>query len=82
MSREITWLDNPTKKQVSILFFLWLTQFLFSLVAMTDFFSENPFKKTNSGLGMLLFGTSVTLFLVTKNYFKKRDFNYTKSPKK
>ena len=82
MSREITWLDNPTKKQVSIIFFLWLTQFLFSLLAMTDFFNENPFQKTNSVLGMLLFGTSVKLFLVIKNYFKKRDFNNTKNPKK
>jgi hypothetical protein len=53
-NKKANWVQNPTKKIVALYIVLTFIGSLLILLAITDFFSENPFKMKNALMFMLL----------------------------
>ena len=53
-NKKANWVQNPTKKIVTLYIVLTSIGSLLILLAITDFFSENPFKMKNALMFMLL----------------------------
>jgi hypothetical protein len=63
---------NPTKKQVLYFFILWLAGIVLLLLATTDLFTESPFQRSNAGLGLIVFSSTISLVSVASKYYKTK----------
>jgi hypothetical protein len=53
-NKKANWVQNPTKKIVALYIVLTFIGSLLILIAITDFFSENPFQMKNVLMFLLL----------------------------
>lgn len=72
MGRKNSLLDNPSKKQASIVFFIWFTGIVLSIIGATNFFTESLFNKENLSLVIINIGSTITMMPVCINYLKNR----------
>ena len=63
---------NPTKKHALYFFILWLAGIVLLLLSTTDFFTVNPFKRGNFGVGMLVYSLTIPMVSVVSRYFKTK----------
>jgi|694.fasta_scaffold25335_13 hypothetical protein len=73
MKQTNHWVNNPTKKQVTVFLLIGLTAFIFLLLAMTNFFTETPFQGKFLGLYFLLIGAGIAVYNVCRNYYKNNS---------
>jgi hypothetical protein len=64
------WTKSPSKKQVITFFSLWLIGSLLLLIAMTNFFTENPLKSKKLQLCWLQIIATFSMIRIWFNYLK------------
>lgn len=69
MKNQASWLSQPSKKQTIMVTLLWAFGILCSLLAETNFFTENLFQSKNSVLNSLHIAATIITITVIKNYF-------------
>ena len=67
-NKKANWVQNPTKKIVTLYIVLTSIGSLLILLAITDFFSENPFKLKNALMFMLLIYPIWNCLKLMRNY--------------
>ena len=67
-NKKANWVQNPTKKIIALYIVLTFIGSLLILLAITDFFSENPFKMKNSLMFMLLIYPIWNCLKLMRNY--------------
>ena len=67
-NKKANWVQNPTKKIVTLYIVLTSIGSLLILLAITDFFSENPFKMKNVLMFMLLIYPLWNCLKLMRNY--------------
>ena len=67
-NKKANWVQNPTKKIVTLYIALTSIGSLLILLAITDFFSENPFKLKNALMFMLLIYPIWNCLKLMRNY--------------
>jgi len=67
-NKKANWVQNPTKKMVTLYIVLTFIGSLLILLAITDFFSENPFQMKNALMFMLLIYPIWNCLKLTRNY--------------
>jgi multisubunit Na+/H+ antiporter MnhG subunit len=67
-NKKANWVQNPTKKIVTLYIVLTSIGSLLILLAITDFFSENPFKMKNALMFMLLIYPIWNCLKLMRNY--------------
>lgn len=70
-NKKENWVQNPTRKIVTIYIIITSIGGLFILQAITYFFSENPFQKKNTTMFMLLISSIWGCVNIIRNYTKK-----------
>ncbi len=75
MKNKTPWISNPTKKQTLLTFFVWLIGTVLSILAMTNLFSENPFKQGQFGLWILFLFSTAMMLKVCLSYMRNRNIN-------
>ena len=70
MQQTNNWINNPTKKQLTLTILLGLTGFILLLLSMTNFFTETPFQGKYLILYFLLIGSALTVYKVCRSYYK------------
>ncbi len=70
MQQMNNWIKNPTKKQLRVTVLLGLAGFILLLLAITNFFTETPFRAKYSMVYFLLFTSILTVYKVSKAYYK------------
>ena len=73
MQQTNNWINNPTKKQMTLVVLLGLTGFILLLLSMTNFFTETPFRGKYLMLYFLLIGASLTVYKVCRNYNRNNN---------
>jgi hypothetical protein len=68
LNKKANWVQNPTKKNLTIYIVLTFIGSLLILLAITDFFSENPFKMKNALMFMLLIYPIWNCLKLRRNY--------------
>ena len=68
LNKKANWVQNPTKKIVTLYIVLTSIGSLLILLAITDFFSENPFKMKNALMFMLLIYPIWNCLKLMRNY--------------
>jgi hypothetical protein len=71
-NKKPDWIKNPTKKQVLIVFFTWVTGIILLTLSMTNLFTENPLKGKYAILYLLIITATITMISVCINYFKNK----------
>lgn len=64
------WAKSPSKKQVITFFSFWLIGSFLLLIAVSNFFAENPFKSKNLMLCWLQIIATVSMIRIWFNYLK------------
>ena len=72
MEIKKSWVDNPSKQQACVVFFVWFTGVTLIILSATDFFTESLLHKENWVSGMLFISSTVSMMPVCINYMKKR----------
>ena len=72
MEKKKSWVDNPSKKQASVVFFVWFIGVTLFILSATDFFTESLLHKENWVSGMLFISSTVSMMPVCINYIKNR----------
>jgi len=54
LNKKVDWVQNPTKKIVTLYIVLTFIASLLIILAVTDFFSQNPFQMKNVLMFLLL----------------------------
>ena len=67
-NKKANWVQNPTKKIVTLYIVLTSIGSLLILLAITDFFSENHFKMKNALMFMLLIYPIWNCLKLMRNY--------------
>lgn len=70
MKKSNTWFSAPSLSIVLLVLFAWLIGTTCSLLAMTNFLSETPFRKGNTMMWYLIISSSICVLLLSKNYLK------------
>jgi hypothetical protein len=70
MQQTNNWIKNPTKKQLSVTVLLGVAGFILLLLAMTNFFTETPFRAKYLMIYFLLVANILTVYKVSKAYYK------------
>lgn len=65
-----SWFKCPSKKQLIILFMIWLFGITLSTMAITDLFSQNFFQKGSLMMYFMMIGATVSIIKVWANYKK------------
>ena len=68
LNKKANWVQNPTKKNLTLYIVLTFIGSLLILLAITDFFSENPFKMKNALMFMLLIYPIWNCLKLMRNY--------------
>ena len=68
LNKKANWVQNPTKKNLTLYIVLTFIGSLLILLAITDFFSENPFKMKNALMFMLLIYSIWNCLKLMRNY--------------
>ena len=68
LNKKANWVQNPTKKNLTLYIVLTFIGSLLILLAITDFFSENPFKMKNALMFMLLIYHIWNCLKLMRNY--------------
>ena len=68
LNKKANWVQNPTKKIVTLYIVLTFIASFLILLAITDFFSENPFQMKNALMFMLLIYPIWKCLILTRNY--------------
>jgi hypothetical protein len=71
-NKKANWVQNPTKKIVTLYIVLTSIGSLLILLAITDFFSENPFQKRNITMFMLLMSAIWGCINIVGNYNRNK----------
>lgn len=71
-SKKVRWITNPTKKQAILISALWITGVILLIFAITNFFTENPFRLKNGMTLFLIIFSSFTIISVCRNYRKNK----------
>jgi hypothetical protein len=65
-----SWFESPSKKQLIIIFTIWLFGITLSTLAITDLFSQNFFQKGSFMMYFMMIGATLSLIKVWINYKK------------
>jgi hypothetical protein len=71
-NKKVNWVNNPTRKIVTLYIILTSIGSLFILLSITDFFTENPFQKRNAAMFMLLMSSIWGCINIIGNYKKNK----------
>lgn len=71
MSGRKSWFEEPSLSQVLLFVTVWLVGVIFSMMVMTNFFSETPFQQRHSVILILIVLNLVVVLRAIKNYVKK-----------
>ena len=67
---KISWMKNPTKKQVLLVFFTWFVSIFLITIVMTDFFGKNFLQKGYFTIYLLIIIATAIVIRVVRNYWK------------
>jgi hypothetical protein len=70
LNEKSSWVQNPTKKNVTFYTIFTFIGSLFILLSITDFFTETPFQKRNTTMFMLLLSGIWGCINIISNYNK------------
>ena len=68
LNKKANWVRNPTKKIVTLYIILTFIASLLIILAITDFFSENPFQMKNVLMFLLLIYPIWNCLKLVRNY--------------
>ena len=72
METKKSWVDNPSKQQAYLVFFIWFTGVTLFILSATDFFTKSLIYKENWVSGMLFISSTVTMMPVCINYINNK----------
>jgi hypothetical protein len=72
INKKVNWVQNPTKKIVTLYIIFTSIGSLFILLSITDFFTENPFQKRNITMFMLLISSIWGCINIVGNYNRNK----------
>lgn len=75
MLKTNNWLNNPTRKQVSIILVLFFVSIFLMLIGVTNFVKEPFFQGKNFVVYFLILGAAGTTFKICNNYYKNKIGN-------
>lgn len=70
LNKKSSWVQNPTKKNVTLYIIFSFIGSLLIILSMTDFFTETPFQKRNTPMIMLLISCIWGCTNIIRNYTK------------
>jgi hypothetical protein len=72
LNKKANWVQNPTKKIVILYIIFTSISSLLILLAITNFFTENPFKWKFALIYMLLIFSISRCINIVRNYYKNK----------
>ncbi|MEP6626528.1 MAG: hypothetical protein ABJA32_01040 [Ginsengibacter sp.] len=72
------WVQNPTRKQLVLVFSVWLVGIFLIILSTTNLFTESLLQKKYFWFGILVVMSSITLLLVARNYFRNHHVDKVK----
>ena len=72
LNKKANWVQNPTKKIVTLYIVLTSIGSLLMLLSITDFFTETPFQKRNITMFMLLMSGVWGCINIVGNYNRNK----------
>lgn len=72
LNKKSNWVQNPTKKIVTLYIIFTSIGGLLMLLSITDFFTENPFQKRNTAMFMLLMSAIWGCINIVGNYNRNK----------
>ena len=73
LSKKANWVQNPTRKIVTLYIIFTSIGSLLILLAITDFFTENPFKWKYGLMFILLISSIWSCVSIIRNYNNNKD---------
>jgi len=74
MNTKSNWLKNPSLSVFLTCTIIWLVGTIFSVLAITNFFTQSPFQKSSFMQWLIVISSSVVVIIIAKNYFKSKHF--------
>ena len=71
-NKKVNWVQNPTKKIVTLYIIFTSIGSLLMLLSITDFFTETPFQKRNITMFMLLMSAIWVCINIVGNYNRNK----------